>query len=103
MVEAVLDAYEKAVEAINANPDRFRPLLIEKGHVPKPVQDSFEMPASPGAGVRPKCSLLEWMTGNEMLERELAYDWYRTSTYLEKRLSTTSVSLRLCELCAKVQ
>ena len=85
MVKRFLSAYEKAVEAINADPDGFRPLLIEKGRVPKPVQDSFDMPVFPGAGVPTEAEVqdvLEWMIGKDMLERELAYDKLVSDKYL---------------------
>lgn len=72
-----LAAYEKAVEAINADPNQFRKLLIEKGRVPEPVEESFEMPVFPLAGVPTEAEVqdvLDWMEGKGMLERELAYE-----------------------------
>lgn len=76
-VKRFLSAYEKAVEAINAEPDKYRSLLIEKGNVPKPVQDSFDMPVFPEAGVPTQdevADVLEWMTAKEMLTREMDYE-----------------------------
>ena len=84
-VRRFLSAYEKAVDALNAEPEKFRSLLIEKGRVPEPVKDSFTMPVFPEASVpteKQVNDVLEWMTGKDMLERELAYEGLVSDKYL---------------------
>jgi len=74
-VKRFLKAYEKAVQAINQQPDKYRSLLIDKGRVPKPVQDSFEMPMFPPAGVPTVAEVqdvLEWMAGKDMLKEDIS-------------------------------
>ncbi len=50
-VKKFLVAWEKAVNELNANPDKYRGVLIEQGRVPQSIQDSYKMPPFPGRGV----------------------------------------------------
>lgn len=73
-VKRFLKAYEQAVQAINNEPEKYRSLLIDKGRVPKPVQDSFEMPVFPSAGVPTMDEVRdvwEWMSGKAMLPEDM--------------------------------
>ena len=83
-----LSAYERAVAAINAQPEKYRSLLIDKGRVPKPVQNSFQMPVFPQAGVPAQSEVndvLQWMKGKSLLNKDLPYDQLVTDSYLPKR------------------
>ena len=85
VVKRFLSAYEKAVVAINDNPEKFRPLLIEKGRVPKPVQEFFDMPTFPQGGVPTEeevQDVLDWLAGKDMLKGELDYDKLVSDKYL---------------------
>ena len=46
-VKKFLQAYDKAVAELRANPEKYRALLIEKGRVPEQLQASFPMPKFP--------------------------------------------------------
>ena len=84
-VKRFLSAYEKAVEALNSDPDKYRPLLIEKGRVPEPVKDTFTMPPFPPAGVPTEnevADVLDWMAANEILARDLVYNELVSDNYL---------------------
>ena len=84
-VKRFLSAYEKAVAALNGDPDKYRPLLIEQGRVPEPVKDTFEMPPFPPAGVPTEAEVadvLDWMAAKEILSRDLAYGELVTDDYL---------------------
>ena len=86
-VKRFLAAYEKAVAAINAEPQKFRSLLIDKGRVPKPVQDSFQMPVFPKAEVptdKEVSDVVQWMKGKGLLDKDLTYDRLVTASYLPK-------------------
>jgi NitT/TauT family transport system substrate-binding protein len=72
-VKRFLKAYEQAVQAINNEPEKYRSLLIDKGRVPQPVQDSFEMPVFPTAGaptVDEVRDVLEWMSDKGMIAED---------------------------------
>jgi len=50
-IKGFLAAIEDAVKLINANPDKYSDLLVEKQLVPPLLVGSFEVPTYPGAGV----------------------------------------------------
>ena len=84
-VKRFLNAYEKGVNALNVRPAEFRSLLMEKGRVPKPVEDSFEMPVFPEASAptaEQVDDVLRWMAGKGMLERDLSYGELVSDDYL---------------------
>lgn len=87
-LKRLLSAYERAVSAINTEPEKYRSLLIDKGRVPKPVQDSFQMPVFPQAGVPAQSEVgdvLQWMKDKGLLSKDLSYDQLVTDSYLPKR------------------
>ncbi|MBX3000261.1 MAG: ABC transporter substrate-binding protein [Caldilineaceae bacterium] len=46
-VRALLAAWDDAVSAINADPQRFRNILTENTRVPEPLQDRYDLPPFP--------------------------------------------------------
>jgi NitT/TauT family transport system substrate-binding protein len=46
-VRALLTAWDAAVEAINADPQRFRNILTDNTRVPDPLQDRYDLPPFP--------------------------------------------------------
>ena len=46
-VKKFLQAYDKAVAELRANPEKYRQLLIEKGRVPEQLKQSFPIPRYP--------------------------------------------------------
>ncbi len=42
-VSALLRAYRRAVADVNANPDAYRGLLVEKGGLPEPIREQFKV------------------------------------------------------------
>ncbi len=76
-VKKFLAAYEKGVEALNSDPDSYYGLLIEKGRVPEPVQDSFTMPHFPAAEVTSEAEfqrVIDWMLAKDLLAEPIPYD-----------------------------
>ena len=47
-VKKFLVAWEKAVNELNADPEKYQGVLIEQGRVPKAIQDTYKMPPFPG-------------------------------------------------------
>jgi NitT/TauT family transport system substrate-binding protein len=59
--------------------------LIDKGRVPKPVQDSFRMPFFPPAGAptaQEVGDVVQWMKGKGLLAQDLSYAQLVTASYL---------------------
>lgn len=76
-VRKFLLGYEKAVGTLNSNPGRYRDLLIEKGRVPEPVRDTFDMPSFSGASVPDEGEwkqVMDWMIKRDLLDESMAYD-----------------------------
>jgi NitT/TauT family transport system substrate-binding protein len=86
-IKRLLVAYEQAVTAINAEPEKYRGLLIDKGRVPEAVKSSFQMPTFPKAGVPSESEakdVVQWMMSKKLLEKVLPYDHLVSPVYLPK-------------------
>src|SRR5690606_10631640 len=84
-VRAFLRAYERAVEALNENPDEYRELMIERANIPQPLRDSYEIPPYLPAGVMTEeqvKSVMDWMVMREYIEEPLEYDRVVNGDYL---------------------
>jgi NitT/TauT family transport system substrate-binding protein len=71
-----LVAYEQGVKALNADPAKYKGLLVDKGRVPDPVKDSFSMPPFPTASVPAKAEVsdvMSWMLEKRLLMLALPY------------------------------
>ncbi len=87
-VEKFLSAWLKAEEEINRHPDRYRGLLIEKGRVPKSVQESYRMPVFPGALVPTESQVKDvasWMKGKGLIQKEPRYGDVVDGSFLPER------------------
>lgn len=74
-IKRFLKAYERAVADVNANPQRYRDLLVEQAKVPDAVRGTFGVPALPTASVPREDELkaaFAWMVSKGLLTRTLA-------------------------------
>ncbi len=86
-VRKFLVAWEKAVAELNANPDKYRGILIEQGRVPPSIQDSYKMPPFPGRGVPSQDEVADvaaWLKAKGLVARDLSYTDMVDSTFLPK-------------------
>lgn len=76
-IVALYRAYNRAVDAINADPDAFRDAIVRLGEFPPPVRDTMFIPRYHHAR-RPSLEELvdvtNWMVDKELIEREPGYD-----------------------------
>lgn len=76
-LDGVRASWDKAVAAINADPENFRALLVEKANLPELVADSYPVASYPAAAV-PTAemvdSVLDWMSSKGYLEVDLSFD-----------------------------
>lgn len=70
-IAALLKAWDKAVDDINANPDDFRQTLVAKAMLPKPLASTFQV------GTYPKAAA----PTSEQVQTVL--DWMKTKGYLK--------------------
>ena len=76
-VEALKQAWNKASDRINAQPENYRALLIEMARVPEGVQDSYPVATYPHAEL-PTSAMVDpviaWMVEKGYLVQALTYD-----------------------------
>ncbi len=76
-VSAFLRAWDRAAEAINANPEGYRALLLEKVQVPPNVQETYEVPPYPRAEVPTAeqwADVTAWLVEKGLVQSEPGYD-----------------------------
>jgi NitT/TauT family transport system substrate-binding protein len=75
-VRAFLAAIEDAVNAINANPEKYQDVLIEMKVVPEVLQGKFEVPKFVTAGVPTEDQfkdVLDWTISKGLMTKDLPY------------------------------
>ncbi|WP_175469484.1 ABC transporter substrate-binding protein [Desulfoluna spongiiphila] len=76
-VDAFVNAWMKAAQDLNADPESFRPLMLKKIRVPKNVRQTFAIPPFPVDTV-PSAEqwddVMAWMTAKGLLKSPIAYD-----------------------------
>ncbi|HEX9092519.1 MAG TPA: ABC transporter substrate-binding protein [Coriobacteriia bacterium] len=76
-VAKLLGVWDQAVEKVNAAPDTFRALLVDKAKIPDPLKDSYVVNTYPKAQL-PKQedveAVLDWMDGAGLLPKAVTYD-----------------------------
>jgi len=86
-VRKFLVAWEKAVNELNANPDKYRGVLIEQGRVPASIQDSYAMPPFPGRGVPGESEVKDvaaWLKSKGLVGRDIPYTDVVDPSFLPK-------------------
>ncbi len=86
-VKKFLVAWEKAVNELNANPDKYRGVLIEQGRVPASIQDSYTMPPFPGRGVPSESEVKDvavWLKSKGLVGRDIPYSDVVDASFLPK-------------------
>ncbi|MBS1248578.1 MAG: putative aliphatic sulfonates-binding protein [Chloroflexi bacterium] len=84
-IEAFLAAVEQAVAEINADPDKYADLMVEKGLVPAPLAGTYQVNPLPTAGVPSQAQwddALDWALGKGLIDAEISYDASVTGEYL---------------------
>ena len=87
-VKAFLAAYEQAVQASNASPDKYRALLVDRAKVPDQIKDTYSLPPYPPARVPSEAeysSVVQWMVTKGLLPAPVPYGKLVTTDYLPAR------------------
>ncbi|MDI6711629.1 MAG: MetQ/NlpA family ABC transporter substrate-binding protein [Anaerosomatales bacterium] len=75
-VGRLLDVWDEAVDVVNADPDAWRGLLVEKARLPEPIKDTYavnEYPKAQQPTEEMVAPVLEWMRQKGLLKTDLAY------------------------------
>jgi NitT/TauT family transport system substrate-binding protein len=76
-IEALVNGWDQAVEAINADPDAFRNVLIENTRVPEPLQDKYTLPQFAVQAIPSEAQVqdvVDWATGKGLIDTSLSYE-----------------------------
>lgn len=86
-VRKFLAAWEKAVNELNAHPEKYQGVLIEQGRVPASIQDTYAMPPFPGRGVPSEGEVKDvvaWLMAKGLIGRDIPYSDVVDSSFLPK-------------------
>lgn len=75
--DALLEAWNKAVADINADPDAYRPILVEQARLPKPLETSYKVNTYPESQLPSKADIdavLTWMKDKGYLKTDVSYE-----------------------------
>ena len=76
-IKRFLAAYEKGVDAINKNPERYRDLMVDKAKVPDSLRTTLRVPVFPKAQLPTQQDLadvMQWMVDKKLLDKPIPYD-----------------------------
>lgn len=83
-VQAFLRAYDKAVEAINADPQKFQNVLIETARVPEVLQGRYELPQFPERELPSESQVVDvvnWALEKGLIKESLSYEQLVDSSF----------------------
>ena len=86
-VKKFLVAWEKAVNELNAHPEKYQGVLTEQGRVPKSIQDTYKMPPFPGRGVPSEAEVKDvaaWLKAKGLASRDIPYTDVVDASFLPK-------------------
>jgi len=95
-VKKFLFGYEQAVLSLNYQPDQSRPLLLEKGGLPKEIRNQYSMPIFEGANAPDEfevAPVLEWLVKNGLISKPIPYKNLVTIDFLP---NPDNVGLAFC-------
>lgn len=75
-VRKFLAAWDRAVKELNEEPEKYRNLLIEKGRVPDPLKDKYEMPPLPVGEMPTEAQfqdVMNWLKDKGLITRDVPY------------------------------
>jgi NitT/TauT family transport system substrate-binding protein len=76
-LEALLRAYDRAVEAVNADPDAYRAIIVERAGFPPPTAETMRIPAYRPAALPTAAQVgdvAEWMVEQGLIEAAPPYE-----------------------------
>jgi NitT/TauT family transport system substrate-binding protein len=86
-IRKFLKAWNQAAQDINADPESYRPLLLQKIRVPKNIQQTYKIPSFPIREVPSAeqwADVMNWMVVKGLLKAALPYQASITTDYLPR-------------------
>jgi len=75
-VDVLLEQWDNAVDSINADPNVYRELLVEKANLPEPLQASYQFRTYPKSGTPLQAQfeeIVDWMVEKGYLDQSIPY------------------------------
>ncbi|MFN8497507.1 MAG: ABC transporter substrate-binding protein [Anaerolineae bacterium] len=85
-VKKFLQAYDKAVAELRANPEKYRQLLIEKGRVPEQLKQSFPIPRYPDPTIPTEAEFKDvsaWALDKGIIKKAVDYNTSVSTQYIK--------------------
>jgi NitT/TauT family transport system substrate-binding protein len=79
-------AWQKAVEMISANPEKYRNLLVEIANIPAPVSQAMPMPGFPKLTSPEKGevdSVVDWLVAKGVMNKRITYQQVVETRYMK--------------------
>lgn len=76
-IGAMYRAYSQAVEDINAAPESYRSLFVEKAGIPEPIKDTYKVPqySHPQPPTEEQVDrVLQWLSDKNLLQQKVTYN-----------------------------
>ncbi len=89
-VQGFIDAWQRAVDAINADPQSLRPLMLEKVRIPPNVRERFQIPPFVHGRIPSEAQwqdAMDWMQSRRLLSAPLAYQDSVTDRFIRPAVS----------------
>lgn len=80
-----LDGWDRAVEAVNADPDAFRELVLKRIRVPRNIGADVSIPVFPRGAVPSAAQwgdVIDWMRGKGLVQEDVPYERSVTGAFL---------------------
>ncbi len=84
-IRRFLAAWDRAVQDLNADPEAYRALFLEKVRVPESVQETYEIPPFPRGSVPTEsqwADVIAWLLDKGLIDSELPYAGSITTAFL---------------------
>ena len=75
-MERLLDVWDEAVEIINADPDAWRDMLVEKARLPEPLAETYAVNSYPRAQKPEPAAVqavVDWMKATDLIDGNVPY------------------------------
>ncbi len=85
-VTGFVQGWNRAVVDLNANPESFRKLFLEKIRVPENIQNTFKIPPFPLAQIPEKAQwedVINWLNDKQLLDTDPGYDKSVTGMFVQ--------------------
>ena len=85
-VDAMLDAYNEAIELINANPDEYRTFAPECANVPEALAETYPTPSFTAESIPDEAAIAQvnsWMVERGLLDKAYTYTEMVDTSFIE--------------------